>query len=114
MVRSKNDAGLSNPPKRSNVASASTFRGVQTKKKARRQLPVDEPTFTEVEEELQSEEEEQETGPPYDRTKFTSAANETWYIQRLKTKVLLEKDIAPDVENHYHIKAQFARFGWDG
>ena len=28
--------------------------------------------------------------------------------------MLVEKNIAPGVEDHYHIKAQFARLGWDG
>ena len=28
--------------------------------------------------------------------------------------MLVEKNIAPNVKNHYHIKAQFTRLGWDG
>ena len=44
MVRPKIAASKSNPTKRTNVASTSTTRVIRTKKKARRQLPIDEPT----------------------------------------------------------------------
>ena len=49
----------------------------------------------------------------YDRSRFTSVENEVWYNSRRGAKVLVEKDVTPDIEEVYHLKAFFAKLGWE-
>ncbi|KAL6576447.1 hypothetical protein OROHE_000228 [Orobanche hederae] len=51
--------------------------------------------------------------PLFDATKFTSTENEEWYLIRTQTKVLIEKDISPEVEDTFHLTELFRTLHWE-
>ncbi|KAL6547796.1 hypothetical protein OROHE_009501 [Orobanche hederae] len=51
--------------------------------------------------------------PNYDATRFTSAENEEWYQLRATAKLLIEKDISPEVEDKFHLTALFHTLEWE-
>ncbi|KAL6522255.1 hypothetical protein OROHE_016808 [Orobanche hederae] len=55
----------------------------------------------------------EEEVPPFDTTRFTSAENEEWYLIRAQTKVLVEKDISPEVEDAFHLSKLFHTLNWE-
>ena len=69
------------------------------------------------EEEIQQVEEEEEQGEqeeqiPYDELRFIYVENEVWYNSQRGAKVLMKKDVTPDVE-----EATISRptlLNWDG
>ena len=114
MARTKKVGVKSPPPKRKGEASTSTSRPLQMKRKASRWLVLeDEPSSEEETQPQVEQQEEQEEQAAYDRSHFTSAENEVWYNFRRGAKVLVEKDVTPDVEEVYHLKAYFAKLGWE-
>ena len=117
MACTKKAGVKSPPPKRKGETSTSTYRPQCTKRKASRRLVLeDEPSEEETQQQVEEEEEEkkeQEEQIPYDRLRFTSVENEVWYNSRRGAKVLVEKDVTTDVEKVYHLKAYFAKLGWE-
>ena len=114
MARTKKVGVKFSPPKRKGEASTSTSRPPRMKRKASRRLVLEEEPSSEEETQQQIEqEEEQEKQIPYDRLLFTSTKNEAWYNSRRGAKVLVEKDVTPDIEEVYHLKAYFVKLGWE-
>ncbi|XP_071911330.1 uncharacterized protein [Coffea arabica] len=117
MARTKKGAVKSPSPNRR--GEASTSRPPRLKRKASRRLVLqDEPSSEEENQQQEQQEEqeaqgEQEEEVPYDKSHFTSAENEVWYNVRRGAKVLVEKDVTPDVEEVYHLKTSFAKLGWE-
>nr|XP_027083704.1 uncharacterized protein LOC113706005 [Coffea arabica] len=116
MARTKKGAVKSPPNRR---GEASTSRPPRLKRKASRRLALQDEPLSEEENQQQEQQEEQEVQGeqeeevPYDKLHFTSAENEAWYNARRGAKVLVEKDVTPDVEEVYHLKASFAKLGWE-
>ena len=109
-ARTKNVGVKSPSPNRKGEASMSTSRPPRTKRKTSSCLVLEEESSFEVEIHQQEKQEvEQVEQVTYDRTLFTLAKNEVWYNPRLAAKVLLEKNVTPDVEKVYHLKEYFAK-----
>ncbi|XP_027171769.1 uncharacterized protein LOC113771382 [Coffea eugenioides] len=114
MARTKKGAVKSPPPNKR--GEASTSRQPRLKRKASRRLQLeDEPSSGEdtQQQEEQDAQGDQEEEVPYDKSRFTSAENEAWYNARRGAKVLVEKDVTSDAEEVYHLKASFAKLGWE-
>ncbi|CAH9115769.1 unnamed protein product [Cuscuta epithymum] len=45
-------------------------------------------------------------------TRFTTRANEEWYEERKKWKIVEEKTVHSDIDADFHLTEVFARFGW--
>ncbi|XP_071910196.1 uncharacterized protein [Coffea arabica] len=113
MARTKK--GVVKSPLPNRRGEASTSRPPHMKRKASRRLVLEDEPSSEEETQQQEEQEaqgEQEEEVPYDKSRFTSAENEAWYNARMGVKVLVEKDVTPDVEEIYYLKASFAKLGW--
>ena len=117
MARTKK-VGMKSPrPKKRRGASASTSKPLCTKRKTSRRFVLEDGPSSEEEVQQQVEEEqqqgEQEEQIPYDKSCFTSAANEAWYNSRMGAKILVEKDVTSNAEEVYHLKGYFAKLGWE-
>ena len=49
----------------------------------------------------------EEPTPDYDTTRFTSLDNRQWYEVRLAKEIIIEKHLAPEVDDHYRISTAF-------
>ncbi|XP_071933319.1 uncharacterized protein [Coffea arabica] len=54
-----------------------------------------------------------EPPPDYDTTRFTSIENQQWYEAGLDKEIIVEKHLAPEVDDHYKISTAFKRLGWE-
>ncbi|XP_027062945.2 uncharacterized protein [Coffea arabica] len=51
--------------------------------------------------------------PDYDTTRFTSLENQQWYEAGLDKETIIEKNLTPEVDAHYHISTAFKRLRWE-
>ena len=54
----------------------------------------------------------EESPPDYDNTRFTSLENQQWYEAGLAKEIIIEKHLAPEVDDHYKVSTAFGRLGW--
>ncbi|KAL6588261.1 hypothetical protein OROMI_001239 [Orobanche minor] len=54
-----------------------------------------------------------EEAPSSDPTRFTTAENEEWHLLRTNAKLLVEKDIAPEIEDKFHLLSFFRVLRWE-
>ncbi|KAL6528972.1 hypothetical protein OROMI_028858 [Orobanche minor] len=54
-----------------------------------------------------------EEAPSSDPTRFTTAENEEWHLLRTNSKLLVEKDIAPEIEDKFHLLSFFRVLRWE-
>ncbi|XP_071904082.1 uncharacterized protein [Coffea arabica] len=54
-----------------------------------------------------------EPPPDYNTTRFTSLENQQWYETGLDKEVIIEKHLAPEVDDHYKVSTTFKRLGWE-
>ncbi|XP_071928410.1 uncharacterized protein [Coffea arabica] len=52
--------------------------------------------------------------PPldYDTTRFISLENQKWYKTRLDKEIIIEKQLTPEVDDHYKVSTAFGQLGW--
>ncbi|KAL6575223.1 hypothetical protein OROMI_012508 [Orobanche minor] len=54
-----------------------------------------------------------EEAPSSDPTRFTTAENEEWHLLRTNAKLLVEKDIASEIEDKFHLLSFFRVLRWE-
>ena len=47
----------------------------------------------------------------YDTTRFTSLENQQWYETGLNKEIIIEKYLAPEMDDHYKVSMAFKRLG---
>ncbi|KAL6528029.1 hypothetical protein OROHE_014979 [Orobanche hederae] len=62
---------------------------------------------------LPSSPKHEEEVPLFDATRFTSVENEEWYLLRAQAKLLVKKDISPEVEEKFQLYDLFHTLGWE-
>mgnify|MGYP004715957121 CR=1 FL=1 len=52
-----------------------------------------------------------EPSPNYDTTRFASLDNQQWYEGGLDKEIIIEKYLAPEMDDHYKVSMAFKRLG---